>query len=254
VKRASRLADRIIEDVMALGWPVGHVLGAEGELLERYSVSRAVFREAVRLLEQREVARTRRGPGGGLVVTEPTVEAVMDAVVLYLHRVDARLDEVFEAKITLEEIATELAVDRLEEEDLLRLRSVVDGSAATPGADPREFHAMLARMTRNPAIELFVDVVNRVAMLYSADWLDYGQEAGDDMARAHRRRERAAALLARSPSTPKSAYSRRLQHHPFRCWGPRRRRLSRAAQSLRFGRSAGGPALSQWALLRSAGL
>src|SRR5271154_7418735 len=91
-KRAAKVADLIIEDVMALGWPVGEVLGSETDLLERYQVSRAVFREAVRLVEHQQVARTRRGPGGGLVVTEPTVDAVIDAVVLYLYRAEARLD------------------------------------------------------------------------------------------------------------------------------------------------------------------
>ena len=43
-KRAAKVADLIIEDVMALGWPVGEVLGSEADLLERYQVSRAVFR------------------------------------------------------------------------------------------------------------------------------------------------------------------------------------------------------------------
>ena len=103
---------------MALGWPVGDVLGSEADLLERYQVSRAVFREAVRLVEHQQVARTRRGPGGGLVITEPTVGAVIDAVVLYLHRVDARLDEIFEARIILEEIACQLAAERTDEDDL----------------------------------------------------------------------------------------------------------------------------------------
>ena len=55
-KRAAKVADRIVGDVMALGWPVGEVLGSEADLLERYQVSRAVFREAVRLLEHQQVA------------------------------------------------------------------------------------------------------------------------------------------------------------------------------------------------------
>src|SRR6202167_146413 len=112
-KRASKVADQIIKDVIAGGWQVGQILGSAAGPLARYQVSRAVFREAVRLVEHQQVARTRRGPGGGLVVTEPTVDAVIDAVVLYLHRVDARLDEVFEARIALEEIASELAPERL---------------------------------------------------------------------------------------------------------------------------------------------
>ena len=68
------------------------------------------------------MARTRRGPGGGLVVTEPTVDAVIDAVVLYLYRAEARLDELFEARLVLEDIATGLAPARLEEQDLATLR------------------------------------------------------------------------------------------------------------------------------------
>src|ERR1700683_2857044 len=106
-KRASKVADQIIKDVIAGGWPVGQVLGSEAELLERYQVSRAVFREAVRLVEHQQVARPRRGPSGGRMITEPTVGAVIDAAVLYLCRVEARLDEVFEARMVLEDLASE---------------------------------------------------------------------------------------------------------------------------------------------------
>ena len=184
-KRAALLADRIVEDVMAMGWPVGEVLGAEAELLERYQVSRAVFREAVRLVEHQEVARTRRGPGGGLVITEPTVEAVIEAVVLYLHRVDARLDEVFEARVVLEEVACELASRRLEEEDLVDLRRFVDGEPSELGPDPRALHRLVAASSRNPALVLFVEVLNRVATLYSTNWKTVGNV--EEIAHAHSR-------------------------------------------------------------------
>lgn len=186
-KRAAKVADRIVGDVMAMGWPVGELLGSEAELLERYRVSRAVFREAVRLVEHKQVARTRRGPGGGLVITEPTVDAVIDAVVLYLYRVEARLDELFEARIAVEEIAGELAPARLDEQDLARLRTFVEAGNAPPSPDPRALHALLASISRNPALELFVDVLNRVAMLYSADWQSFGPAVTTDTAFAHAR-------------------------------------------------------------------
>src|SRR6266568_1919956 len=150
-KRAARVADQIVGDVVAMGWPVGELLGSEADLLKRYRVSRAVFREAVRLVEHQQVAHTRRGPGGGLVITEPTADAVIDAVVLYLYRVEARLDELFEARLVLEEIVTDLAPGRL-------------------------------------------DVRNRVAMLYSADWRSLGPAVGAETAHAHARI--AAALIA----------------------------------------------------------
>jgi DNA-binding FadR family transcriptional regulator len=184
-KRAAKVADGIVEEVMALGWPVGEVLGSEADLLERYHVSRAVFREAVRLLEHQQVARTRRGPGGGLVITEPTVGAVSDAVVLYLHRVDATLDEIFEARIILEELACQLAAERTDEADLAALRRFVEEGPMEPGGDPRGLHMLVAEISRNAGLELFVDVFNRVAQLYSPDWQHFGKALGRETEHAH---------------------------------------------------------------------
>src|ERR1700722_12018639 len=184
-KRAAKVADLIIEDVMALGWPVGEVLGSETDLLERYQVSRAVFREAVRLLEHQQVARTRRGPGGGLVITEPTVGAVIDAVVLYLHRVDARLDEIFEARIILEDLACQLAAERTDENDLAELRRYLDEPPVERDGDPRELHALVAVISRNAGLEVFVDVFNRVAQLFSPDWQKLGDTLGKETTHAH---------------------------------------------------------------------
>jgi DNA-binding FadR family transcriptional regulator len=165
-KLAAGIARRILADVVERGWPVGEVLGSEPELIERYAVSRAVFREAVRIVENQQVAQMRRGPGGGLVVSEPTVDAIIDAAVLYLHRANTRLDEVFEARIVLEEIAAELATQRLTDRDAEGLRTLKVEEVAGTVTDHRALHARLAAITRNPALELFVDILNRVAFLY----------------------------------------------------------------------------------------
>jgi DNA-binding FadR family transcriptional regulator len=159
---AAAVARQILTDVVDRGWPVGEVLGSQSALIERYGVSRAVFREAVRLVENQQVAFMRRGPGGGLVVTEPTVDAIIDAAVLYLHRVNTRLEEVFEARIVVEVIAAELAAARLTEEDTAGLRRLEEAEVR----DHRALHSRLAALTRNPALELFVDILNRVALLY----------------------------------------------------------------------------------------
>ncbi|HEY8547819.1 MAG TPA: FCD domain-containing protein [Acidimicrobiales bacterium] len=169
VTMASSVADAIVHDIVARGWPEGEVLGSEPELLERYGVSRAVFREAVRLVEHKEVASMRRGPGGGLVVTAPTVESVIDAVAVYLFYVDADVEEVFEARLVLEEVVTELAPGRLGEEDVLALRELLAREQRGEVRDYRELHALLARVTGNPALEFFVDVLNRVSQLFMDD-------------------------------------------------------------------------------------
>jgi DNA-binding FadR family transcriptional regulator len=193
-KRAAKVADLIIEDVMVLGWPVGEVLGSETHLLARYQVSRAVFREAVRLVEHQQVARTRRGPGGGLVITEPTVGAVVDAVVLYLYRVDARLDEVFVARTILEELALQLASERADGNDLAELRRFVEELPVDRDGDQRELYALVAAISRNAGLELFVDVFNRLAQLYSPDAQGLGSPVAKEATHAHARI--AEALMA----------------------------------------------------------
>lgn len=187
LKLATTVARRMVGDVIDRGWPVGEVLGSEPELIGRYGVSRAVFREAVRLVENQQVARMRRGPGGGLVVMEPTVATIIDAAVLYLYRVNATLDEVFEARLVLEEIVTELATIRLDEADVSSLRALIDIEAKGDVTDHRAVHALLASITRNPALELFVDILNRVPLLYFRDAAAFAPATLSDSQRAHAR-------------------------------------------------------------------
>ena len=186
-KLATTVARRIVGDVIERGWPVGEVLGAEAELIDYYGVSRAVFREAVRLVENQQVAHMRRGPGGGLVVTAPSVDAIIDAAVLYLHRVNARLDEVFEARLVLEEIVTEIAPGRLEESDVAKLRELVDQEESGDVKDHRALHSLLASLTRNPALELFVDILNRVPVLYFRDPTGFTAKTFSESQHAHSR-------------------------------------------------------------------
>jgi DNA-binding FadR family transcriptional regulator len=163
---AAVVAERIVADVSRAGWPVGEVLGSEAELLERYGVSRAVLREAVRLLEHKGVATTRRGPGGGLVVTEPGVDAIIDAAVLYLHRVGARLDDVLEARLVVEDVVVRLAPGRLDDRHRRLLEAHVRGEVRIELEDPRAVHRVLAEATGNPALVLFVDILTRLSQLY----------------------------------------------------------------------------------------
>ncbi|QGG93687.1 FadR/GntR family transcriptional regulator [Actinomarinicola tropica] len=168
-KLASIVAGRMVADIAAAGWPEGQVIGSEAELLERYGVSRAVFREAVRLLEHQRIGRMRRGPGGGLVVTEPSVDTVIDAVAVYLLHIQADLAEVFEARHALEQAAAELAAERLTEDDLAEMRDLADREAQGEQTSHRELHNLVAAATQNPALEFFVDLLNRVTLLYSPE-------------------------------------------------------------------------------------
>jgi DNA-binding FadR family transcriptional regulator len=83
----AQVARRIEDGIVSAGWPVGRNLGSEQDLQDRYGVSRAVLREALRLVQHHQVARMRRGPGGGLFVTAPDAAPATRAMVIYLDYV-----------------------------------------------------------------------------------------------------------------------------------------------------------------------
>lgn len=77
------VAERIVADIVRRGWPEGEVLGTEADFMDRYRVSRATFREAMRQIEGHGAAVMRRGVGGGLVVMAPPREAIVAAIRTY---------------------------------------------------------------------------------------------------------------------------------------------------------------------------
>src|ERR1700761_4417215 len=161
-KLASTIARRIEADIVRRGWPVGESLGSEQALLQRFQVSRSVLREAVRLVEHHQVARMRRGPGGGLLISEPDAGPATRAVVIYLEYLGTTLVDLLNARLVLEPLAASLAAERIDEVGIARLRTVLrDEENWRPGSPaPRhEFHIALAEQANNPVLQLFIDIL-----------------------------------------------------------------------------------------------
>jgi DNA-binding FadR family transcriptional regulator len=174
-KLASVVADRIIQEITRDGWQIGGVLGSETELLERFDISRAVFREAVRLLEHLGVATTRRGPGGGLVVTRPSTAAVVQAFTVYLTYKDLSLGDLMTARASLERAISRLAAERVDDAQIAALRSRVIEDRdrhELDAAGHHVLHTMIGVAAQNPAAELFIDVLGRLTARWSYPLLD----------------------------------------------------------------------------------
>lgn len=160
-KRATQIARRIEADIIRRGWPVGESLGSEHLLQQRYHVSRSVLREAVRLVEHHQVARMRRGPGGGLLVCEPDAAAATNAVVIYLEYQGTTIGDLLAARLLLEPLAAVLAAERIDETGIERLRAML----AT--ASQHEFHTALAAESKNPVLQLFIDILMRLTAQFA---------------------------------------------------------------------------------------
>jgi DNA-binding FadR family transcriptional regulator len=193
-KRASRIARRIEADIIRRGWPIGESLGSEQALQERYQVSRSVLREAVRLIEHHRVARMRRGPNGGLLICEPDAAPATHAIIIYLEYLDITIGDLLDARLLLEPLAAARAAEQIDEAGIDRLRAVLRAEQhRQPPND--EFHTALAEQSKNPVLQLFIDILTRLTVRYAEDSrLDSAREAFEAI--EHRYRDHAAIIAA----------------------------------------------------------
>ncbi len=215
-KRASMIARQIEAEIVRRGWTIGESLGSEQALQQRFCVSRSVLREAVRLVEHHQVARMRRGPNGGLLICEPDAGPATRAVVIYLEYLGTTLGDLLNARLVLEPLAASLAAERIDGAGIDRLRAVLRAEEQwQPGLPaPRdEFHIALAERSKNPVLQLFIDVLMRLTTRYAhesrTDSASEAIEAVDHMHKDHS--EIVAAVTAGDSARAKTLSERHVE-------------------------------------------
>jgi DNA-binding FadR family transcriptional regulator len=164
-KRAEAVAADIYSEILAKRWPVGELLGSEWDLITAHNVSRAVLREAVRLLEHHRIAEMRRGRGGGLIVARPDQQACTRISALYLAGQSAGLATIHTARKAVELACLDLVVANVPEAGLSLLRTVRSEKArydAGLDAHDCDLHAAIAALCGNPVLGLFSQVLSSV--------------------------------------------------------------------------------------------
>jgi DNA-binding FadR family transcriptional regulator len=158
-KLAERVAAELETEILRRGWPVGELIGSETALVQKHCVSRSVFREAVRLLEHQSVARMRKGPGGGLVVDAPSTVAVSRAMAQYLRFAGVDSSQLLEARASIEAAMLQLASRNLNDARISKLNAYLAAEPRQLAVNKRHshgFHLLLAELSGNIAIDLFV--------------------------------------------------------------------------------------------------
>jgi DNA-binding FadR family transcriptional regulator len=168
---ADKVARQLLRDIRLRGWRDGMSLGTEASLLQSYGVSRATFRQAVRLLEHYRAAKMLRGPKGGLVVTALDPDVVVEATVSYLKRLGVRLDHVRPFQIELQMVAIELLCTQPSAQALAELRQCYTQLQSMQGAQLRrklgEFLHLVVAQTQNRVLEVYWRIL--AALAHSGD-------------------------------------------------------------------------------------
>jgi len=163
VKMGQTLAIRIAHEILRQGKPVGSKLGAEPDLLSRYRVSRAVFRESVRILESHGLVQARRGYQGGVIVGRPNPDYTVRTAAAYLQHLRLDPASLEEVRAPAAVVAARLAARRGSPADCERLKHLLDVQLAAEGGANTEAAAQvqiqIGEMSGNRALALIMRVV-----------------------------------------------------------------------------------------------
>jgi DNA-binding FadR family transcriptional regulator len=174
-KGAEVVARNITQAIVAEGMQPGDLVGTEPELIEQEGVSRALLREAVRLLEHHQIARMRRGPGGGLFVMAPSANAVTEVAAIYLARRGMKLGELAELRTGVEVAIADLAAERVDEEGAVGLQEALlreeRGTDAEQAELVHDLHAAVAAAAKNRVLSLVALVLIRLSRLHQIERL-----------------------------------------------------------------------------------
>lgn len=169
-----RAADEIeaqIRDQIAQGrLRPGDKLPAERDLSQRFNVSRNTLREALRALEQAKLIELRKGAHGGAFVRHGDAATIAKSMRDLYHLGAITPKQLTDARIWLSRMIVGIVCEIASDEDIDQLQANVDATARADAAGNfderarlnREFHLVLAGLTRNPIIESTIQGVMSV--------------------------------------------------------------------------------------------
>jgi GntR family transcriptional regulator, transcriptional repressor for pyruvate dehydrogenase complex len=158
-KVASRVARLIVGDIVESGRQPGDGLAPESLMAQRFGISRASLREALRILETQGLITIKPGPGGGPSVAPVSSRDFGRMATLFFQVMHVTLGDVIEARLVIEPVMARMAAERHDPElnDLLR----ANVAAHRIDEDDRRwlevthgFHQMVCGMSGNRLLNL----------------------------------------------------------------------------------------------------
>jgi GntR family transcriptional regulator, transcriptional repressor for pyruvate dehydrogenase complex len=190
VKAAQAMAQRIRSAILDGSIKIGERLPAERTLIEQFGYSRAVVREALRLLEDGGLIELQSGRHGGAVVRSPDNTRALAHIDTMLRLQSTDVREVHEAQRLIEPLVVQLAIERALPTDLDAVRRTVELIEEHPDdidlvrAQSNLFHTLLGEATHNKVIAMIAALIRQIIVDFR-----YEGDSSEAMqiARIHRR-------------------------------------------------------------------
>lgn len=124
-----QIAEQLRNAIVAGQFKIGQRLPTEDELAKRFGVSRPSVREALKRLAAQNLVRARRGPTGGNFVVQPSyaelAESLSGAATLLVGMGALGIEEIIEARRTLQGSCLRLASNNLKQEHLRSIETAL---------------------------------------------------------------------------------------------------------------------------------
>ena len=164
-KISARVANVIADQILGGGIVVGQRLPTEKEMVAEHGVARTTVREALRLLESRDLVTIKSGIGGGPVAKRPELESLGNTMKLFLQINGANISDVIDVRLMMEPIVARQAAANVTDDQLETMQLALDRMREDPGdyATFQENNAVFQRgvyeAAGNPALRIVMETL-----------------------------------------------------------------------------------------------
>ncbi|HUT72253.1 MAG TPA: FadR/GntR family transcriptional regulator [Desulfatiglandales bacterium] len=198
---SEQIADLIQDKILRDHLEIGTSLPSEKDLSLEFQVSRSVIREALRMLEVSGLVKIKKGPSGGIFVSNGFHKPITNSLNNLITLGDVTIDHLFDVRLLIEpHIAMEAALNA-KNEHVKKLKELIDDSSNHQD-DPihlkrnnLKFHLLVAKASGNPVLSLLLESVIELLVKTTLDFLDLSLER--HFFRVH---ERIAQVIAQGES------------------------------------------------------
>lgn len=171
----AEIADQIRQLILSKQLNPGDKLPSERELAIQFKTGRISVREALRTLEQAGFIYIKQGSEGGSFVREADISLISESIYDLIRRVDVNLEDISDIRFAVESLIIQKAIERITKEDLKQLNKIVresemilknwnngiksENDLDTLTAANADFHMMLAKISKNVILELFMEIL-----------------------------------------------------------------------------------------------
>lgn len=165
---AHQIQKRILEDDLKSG----DRLPSEKDMADKFHVSRTVIREAMRVVENLGLVTIRKGPGGGIFVTQGYHKPISDALKGLVAFGHVTVENIFELRFLIGPYVAQEAAKRAKARDVAELKKILETSEQNKNdalflrTNRGNFHLRMTKAIGNPVLEMVMKSIVELLRRY----------------------------------------------------------------------------------------